>query len=91
MTNAHLHLRSMPMAKAFTVLGKTDHKGNFYQVFLLDQNSKWKIEFTKALLLLLLLVLVWRTKGRNIAIKDIKYSLDLWISHRFHICVNTQI
>lgn len=78
------------MAKAFMTLGKTDHKGNFFQVFLLDQNSKWKIEFTKAFLLLLFVV-VWRTKGRNTAIKEIKYSLDLWISHRFHVCVNTRI
>lgn len=58
MSNAHLHLRSMPMAKALMVLGKTDHKGNFDQVFLLDQNSKWKIEFTKAFFLLLLLLFV---------------------------------
>lgn len=76
------------MAKAFMVLGKTDHKGNFYQVFPLDQNSKWKIEFTKLFLLLLLLlfVVVWRTKGRNKATKDIKYSLDLWISQIPHLC-----
>lgn len=46
MTNTHFHLRSISVAKAFLVPGKTNQIGNFYQVFLLDQNSKRKIEFT---------------------------------------------